>query len=326
MHDADLRENTNTPPPEKGRDLLRKWFDAAEQQLTAEAQRAGIFQNPSMTGSTREEVFRKALQQVLPPAVEIGKGKVIGAACEPSQQIDIVIFDGRFPVLRQGAEALYPIEGVIATIEVKSLLSGYELRRALDNSFSVMRISPSFVKEDADTWIERRRSAGAGAEQAMEELIWQLMPRTYVFAFDGMRSMDSQTESLHNCLLTDLPATPSRPLIPSVIAGGRAVTVALGDPFHVQTRDPSQREQVERFGVAFTFESPTRFGILVSHLLWHLEQRTLMLEPPGTIRRSVESYLPFVEYINDCIRDRMFSVTLWHQRKSWVIRPDTSRP
>ena len=87
----------------------------------------------------------------------------------------------------------------------------------------------------------------------------------------------------------------------------------------VEVDDPDQQRQIEERGVAITFASKTGFGILASHLLLHLDQRTLALEPAGTIRRSVRTYLPLLEYINDCIRDRMFSMTLWHERKASVI-------
>lgn len=310
---------------EQGRGLLRNWLNSVETQLRAEAQRAGLFRQPSMTGNAREEVIRKALRGILPRQIEVGAGRVIGADSEPSKQVDVIVFDGRFPVLRMGSDALYPVEGVIATIEVKSELTENELRGALDNAASVMQISPSFVKEDADAWLTQREATGATREQAFEELVWHLMPRTYVHAFHGLVSTAAQTEALGNCLSAQLPATPSRPLIPSVIVGGAAVTIALGNPVRVEVHDAEQQRQIDQLGVTLTFESENRFAILVSHLLWHLEQRTLMLEPPGTIRRAVQSYLPFAEYINDCIRESQFSVTLWHQRTTWSEVPGPPR-
>lgn len=306
------------PPPDaqfkQGRDLLRRWFDSVESQLDTEARRAGIFKHPSITGDTREQIVRDALRTILPARIEVGKGRVIGANSDPSKQVDIVVFDERFPVLRMGTDALYPVEGVIATIEVKSELNQSELRSAFENTFSVMRIAPSFVKEDADAWLAQRESDGATREEAVEQLLWDLAPRTYVFAFDGLRSLRAQAEALQACLSTTLRGTPSRPFIPSVIVGGGAVTVARDDEWWVTVADPQQQRQIDQLGVAITFESAARFGILASHLLSHLEQRTLMLEPPGTIRRAVQTYLPFTEYINDCIGAHEFSVALWNER------------
>ena len=146
---------------EQGRELLRRWFSGVEAQLIAEARRAGVFQHPTLTGGTREKIVRNALREILPAQVEIGSGKVIGADCEPSKQMDIVVFDGRFPVLRMESESLFPGEGVIATTEVKSELSESELRGALANAASVMQISPTFIKEDADAWIAEQQAQGA---------------------------------------------------------------------------------------------------------------------------------------------------------------------
>ena len=302
---------------EQGRALFGNWLNSVETQLRVEAERAGLFRHPSMTGNAREEVIRIALRNILPRQIEVGAGRVVGAHSEPSKQIDVIVFDGRFPALRMGSDALYPVEGVIATIEVKSELTEIELRNALQNAASVMAIVPSFVSEDADSWLARREAAGSTRKQAFEELTWHLMPRTYVHAFNGLVSTDAQTQALRNCLSAQLRATPSRPFLPSVIVGGAAVTIALVDPIRVEVNDAEQQRQIDQLGVALTFDSEKRFAILVSHLLWHLEQRTLMLEPPGTIRRAMQSYLPFEEYINECIRESEFCVTLWHERTSW---------
>lgn len=304
---------------EKGKALLRSWLDGVERQLAVEAERAGVFKHPTITGGARENVVRKVLRDLLPPQVEVGTGRVIGADCEPSKQADVVVFDGRFPVLRMGDDSLYPVEGVIATIEVKSHLDQAELENSMHNALSVMRISPSFIKEDADQWIAQRVEAGASQEQAHEELRWTLMPRSYVFAFAGLQSKAAQAQALQTSMSNVFEATPSRPLIPSVMVGGAAVTVALGNAFRVRVSDSRAQEQLDTFGVAITFDSGARFGVLTSHLLSHLEQRTLMVSVPGTIRRAIQSYLPFGEYINDCIHEREFAVTLWHERSAYSL-------
>jgi len=301
-----------------GRDLLRRWLDSVERQLVAEAERAGIFQHPTMTGEARARVLRNALTNILPQQVAVGTGRVIGADSELSKQIDIVVFDGRFPTLRMDTEALYPVEGVIATIEVKSELNDLELQRAMSNASSVMRIAPSFVKEDADAWIFEQTGTGATDEQAFEAMQWHLMPRTYVYAYSGLMSRDSQSAALKHSLESEFLATPSRPLIPSVIVGGAAVTVALGGAFAVKVEDEHVQRQLDTLAIAITFESASRFGVLACHLLWHLENRTLMLEPPGTIRRSIQSYLPFSDYINDCLQGGIFSATFWQERSAWT--------
>jgi hypothetical protein len=75
----------------------------------------------------------------------------------------------------------------------------------------------------------------------------------------------------------------------SVFVGGGAVTIALGNTFGVKTKDEALQDQLDRLGVA-------------------------MLDVPESIRRSIQKYLPFAEYINECIFQKPFSVTLWHER------------
>lgn len=299
---------------EHGRELLRNWFDAIEMQLAAEAARAGIFKHSTIVGGTREEVVRKVLRDVLPAQVEVGSGRVVGADCLPSKQIDIVIFDGRFPVLRMGRDALYPVEGVIASIEVKSELNEHELRTALANAHSVMRIQTSFIKEDADAWLLNRVASGVCREQAVEDLRWRFMPYTYVMAFDGLMSRETQASVFATCLGNGFSATPTRPMIPSVIVGGAAVTVAVSNEFSLSHRDDGNIERVDPKIIAITFESKSRFGILASHLLWRIDERIQLSEPLGSIRRTVQSYLPFIEYINDRIQLQEHSATRWNER------------
>ena len=40
--------------PVTGKQLVKRWFDELERQLTEEARRAGLLGHPSMTGHARE--------------------------------------------------------------------------------------------------------------------------------------------------------------------------------------------------------------------------------------------------------------------------------
>jgi hypothetical protein len=299
---------------EQGRGLLRQWFDAVETQLAAEAARAGIFRHSTIVGGAREEVVRRVLRDILPRQIEVGSGKVIGADCQPSKQIDIVIFDGRYPVLRMGDDALYPVEGVIATIEVKSELNEQELRSAMINAQSVMKIQTSFIKEDADEWLLNRVATGVSHDQAFEDLQWRFMPYTYVLGFDGLMTQDTQARVFAKCFVEAPYGTRTRPMIPSVIVGGAAVTVAISPQITVAHPDDDSIERVDPKVIAITFESSSRFGILASHLLLRIDERNQLTEPTGSIRRTVQSYLPLAEYVNDRLRLQEHAVTIWNER------------
>lgn len=71
--------------------------------------------------------------------------------------MDIIIFDNRcFRLSITGVtrNSLYSVEGVIATIEIKSELNSDTLKKALDNYFSVMRLPLLIQSEEKSDWLE----------------------------------------------------------------------------------------------------------------------------------------------------------------------------
>jgi len=83
-----------------GRQLVKEWFDGLERQLTEEAHHAGLLGHATMTGNAREFFVRHVLQSFLPARIRVGTGKVIGGESGRSKQVDIVLYEDRFPVFR----------------------------------------------------------------------------------------------------------------------------------------------------------------------------------------------------------------------------------
>ena len=111
--------------------LIRDWFNFLEDTLHNEAKLAGLLDHGTMIGSAREFFVTRILRSILPPFLHVGTGKVFASNGETSKQIDVVVYDPRFPVFEiQAGFGMYPVEGVIATIEVKSTLSDDELNAA----------------------------------------------------------------------------------------------------------------------------------------------------------------------------------------------------
>jgi len=82
----------------------------------------------------------------LPPIVHIGSGKVVDFEGKKSRQIDIIVYDSRFPTFEiQSGMGIYLLEGVIAIIEVKSTLTRKSLFEALDNTQSLIQLTPGLV-------------------------------------------------------------------------------------------------------------------------------------------------------------------------------------
>lgn len=121
--------------------VLQPWFDQLEKVLHAEAALAGLLGQGSMIGSAREFFVSRILRTILPPILHVGTGIVFSADGSRSNQLDVIIYDPRFPVFEiQRGQGLYPVEGTIATIEVKSLLTEKKLHEAFDNCLSVTRL------------------------------------------------------------------------------------------------------------------------------------------------------------------------------------------
>src|SRR5438552_2789462 len=118
--------------------LFREWFIAQERSLHQQAELAGLLQHSTTVGTAREFLVRTFLAAVLPPIIHIGSGVIIDAHDRRSKQIDVILYDSRFPLMEfERGIGLYPVEAVVATIEVKSQLTAKELRLALDNCHSV---------------------------------------------------------------------------------------------------------------------------------------------------------------------------------------------
>lgn len=93
-------------------------------------------------GSAREEILRRFLSNYLPESVEIGKGEIVDVHGNRSDQTDLVIFDRlNCPKLIQvGDNRIYPVEGVLASIEVKSKLNKATLKESVENILAAKRL------------------------------------------------------------------------------------------------------------------------------------------------------------------------------------------
>jgi hypothetical protein len=90
-------------------------------------------------GSQREETLKQFLLQYLPKKYGIGSGEIINSSNQVSRQCDLVIYDSsESPLLliREGYQ-LFPVESVIATIEVKSTLNQRSISEIVNNMASV---------------------------------------------------------------------------------------------------------------------------------------------------------------------------------------------
>lgn len=140
-------------------EALRGQADLALAKLRATA----MSQNPSIKGSSREEIVREFIRCFLPSSYAIGHGEVFSERNERSKQIDVIIHDDIFSPVFKTADGgiLVPCEAVYGTAEVKTRLDSSGWNLALKNIASVKRLSRS-PSELTDILPNRRLGLGAG--------------------------------------------------------------------------------------------------------------------------------------------------------------------
>jgi hypothetical protein len=85
-----------------------------------------------LKGALREILIRDLFRPLLPTDVGVGTGEIISSTGQRSSQTDIVIFDRGIlpPILFEQSHGVFPIESVLLTVEVKSVLKKVDLRPA----------------------------------------------------------------------------------------------------------------------------------------------------------------------------------------------------
>jgi hypothetical protein len=91
-----------------------------------------------LKGRLREIVIRDLLRPLLPVDIGLGTGVVIAADNRQSNEQDIVLFDRRIlpPILLE-VDGVFPVESVLFSIEVKSVLNATELRKSHGNAVAI---------------------------------------------------------------------------------------------------------------------------------------------------------------------------------------------
>lgn len=109
-----------------------------------------------LAGKQKEIVLSQLIKPVLPHQYDVGSGKVIDSRSFISKETDIIIFSKRLiqPLLFEANFGLFPIESVLACIEVKSSLKKKDYRTTFEKFKEISSkaiISPgSFDMTDRD--------------------------------------------------------------------------------------------------------------------------------------------------------------------------------
>lgn len=120
--------------------MLAAHLDNHERILLAFSEIAQQAGNTNLRGGPREWFVREFLREHLPTTVEIGQGEIIDRNSRPNPsrdaqrpQVDVVVYRSDLPRIPFGqGSAAFLVEGVLATMEIKSRLTFDGLLRACD--------------------------------------------------------------------------------------------------------------------------------------------------------------------------------------------------
>ena len=108
------------------------------------------------------KLLSNLLTKFLPRRYSIGSGIVIDTLGHHSKQIDIIVYDSYYhpELFSQGAAAsLYPVDVVYMTIEVKTMMTKDEMKKAIENADSIKQLK--FIESPIQTLNETPQIPGA---------------------------------------------------------------------------------------------------------------------------------------------------------------------
>jgi hypothetical protein len=301
---------------------FQQWFDHAEIALSHEANQAGLLQQSSLVGSAREFLIHRVLRSILPPVVHIGSGRVIDMKRNASRQIDIVIYDPRFPILEiQSGIGMYPIEGVIATVEVKSTLTAKSLDEALENTSSLLQLTPGL--EDGSPWMSLaktyHKSNGLSKDAAMLKAGFEFMPATYIYAFNSKmggnalaNSVDRWFKSKGNPAMADGYCA----VLPRIIVAGHSLGLLSDGLINLDPGDDVIAKWIKngnprpKHMMSF-WDNTRRFGWFMTHAIHTVCSRLGLSHALSGAKYGVDQYLSIDEYYQNDLKGKNGQHCLW---------------
>ena len=126
---------------------LDKHFENIQQTLLKNLETSKIIKHPGTVGSVRELFIKEFLQSHLPGNLRITSGEIFDSKDAFSKQQDLVLYRANFPKISMSKADLLFVEGVLATIEVKSRLDNSNIGRVLENVYSVKNCKNQYLDQ-----------------------------------------------------------------------------------------------------------------------------------------------------------------------------------
>lgn len=115
---------------------------------------------PGLVGAAMEQSVRDQLEQILPGGIGVGSGCVIDTKGSTSRQIDVVLYEKElcpvFCVNNNPETTYFPVEGVLAVGEIKSMIGKKELSDSFKKIQSVKALYRAFQTMEDGIYVGRR--------------------------------------------------------------------------------------------------------------------------------------------------------------------------
>lgn len=213
---------------------------------------------------------------------------------------------------------MYLLEGVIATIEVKSHLTKKSLFEALENTLSLLQLTPGLVNTSAPRWMSRVKaieSDGYSPREAMRKAGFEFMPATYIYSFNSKLRAKGICNNVGNWFRAKKqPAVCDDhcAVLPRVIACGNSLGLLHDGLIKI---DPDEnvvakwrKDNTGPNHVMLFWDTKRRLGWLMIHLLHTVCSRTGLFHAVSGAEYGIDQYLSIEDY---CKND-MEGKDAWH--------------
>lgn len=132
----------------QSKDHLRHAIDGLSQKLKASLGASSPLGDSLSKGELREEDVAEAFRPHLPSRYELLKGIIVDSSGRESDPQDLVLLDtSTLPsILGSGRNRVVPVEGVVGTIQLKSLATKASIESGIANIASAKRLVPSAIR------------------------------------------------------------------------------------------------------------------------------------------------------------------------------------
>jgi hypothetical protein len=122
---------------------MYEYFLSLEKALLHQAEASNIFSSGVSKGRAREIFIHEFLQKHLPSRLVIKRGEIIDSVGNKSGEVDAIIVDHESVAYNIGGEHFVSAEAAVAGIEIKSDLTGDELKNAVEKTCLIKKLSRS---------------------------------------------------------------------------------------------------------------------------------------------------------------------------------------